>query len=479
MNRQISLFTLSILMISVFIAMDEALAADDFLKVDINPEQLTVNTTETGVVEIKITNEDSVIHSYSILVDDSPDIGITLEKYKIVNLNPGETSTSKVFFSVGTDADPFPRNIKIGVSSTTKEDVRTSKLIELRVTRKSDVFLSEILVDSYILEPEECMEIKATVTNVGSQDGPFKLDTSIKSGSLIMERFDDVIDSVGSKSIRTVSNRYCFEKYSVAGDYKIESNLKTTLNKMISTKSITNITLKDYSKMVKEEYKKYTPFAQIKTITIKNEGNVIEKEYQVTETVSEFMSKFLYPEGSPTASEIIEGKIIYTWTIESLSPGEETTITYEVRFFSIWFTGLVLIIIVTFAFNYVYRPRISKTINFIGPLKRGKDISVLVEIKNSTLHEVKNVIVKDSIPNIAQLIQRFDTVKPTIKKAEIGTELEWKIKSLQPLEERVLTYRIEPVVDIIGSMRLPSAHMTYVDRKKKKKTATSKSVEIK
>ena len=135
MTRSETILALSVLLISVFITTNVVLAADDELTVDITPEKLTINTTETGFVEIKITNDDSITQSYSILVDDSPDIGITLEKYKILNLEPGESSTSKIFFSVGTDADPFPRNIKVSVSSTAKEDVRTSKLIELRITK--------------------------------------------------------------------------------------------------------------------------------------------------------------------------------------------------------------------------------------------------------------------------------------------------------------------------------------------------------
>jgi hypothetical protein len=75
-------------------------------------------------------------------------------------------------------------------------------------------------------------------------------------------------------------------------------------------------------------------------------------------------------------------------------------------------------------------------------------------------------------------VDRFDTMKPVIRKAGTGTELTWKIKTLNPREERVLTYRIKPVVDIVGTMRLPKASMNYLDRKQRKKAVASKVVII-
>jgi len=102
-----------------------------------------------------------------------------------------------------------------------------------------------------------------------------------------------------------------------------------------------------------------------------------------------------------------------------------------------------------------------------------------LEVRNPTLHEIKNVEVMDLVTPIANVVDKFDTMKPSIKRMDHGTELTWSIRSLRPMEERVLTYRIKPVVEIIGTLMLPKARITYLDRKKRKKDIASKVVIIK
>jgi hypothetical protein len=275
-----------------------------------------------------------------------------------------------------------------------------------------------------------------------------------------------------------VTNSYCFEKHATADLYTIDATLKTGLNRFVDSESA-SLRIKRRSNIVTEKSSQFTAMAQIKTIKVRNDGNIVEGSFFVTDSVSEFTSNFFYPQTIPASSEKIDGKVMYRWIVEGLEPEQETEIKYEIRYFSIWFTSLAIFIVVFLAFTYVYRPRIRKTFNFIGPLAKGKEVSILLEVKNSTLHEVKNITVKDTITSIAQLVRKFDTVKPEIKKTDAGTELEWRIKSLQPLEERVLTYRIKPVIDIIGSMRLPNATMSFTGKKKERRTMASNSVEVK
>ncbi len=456
-------------------------AEDNEVELLVTPKDISINTTEVKSVNLTVINNQESEDSFSLSVWPSTTwSGITpnLERDKVLNLGPGENSTIRLFFTVAPSADEIVTTFLVNVRSLTNNNVSDSDAVNVRVIRKTSIYISDMKLDKYLLDPADCVNITVTITNFGSDSGPYKLQTELKSGSFVIKRFDNYIDLVESASIKTISNSYCFDKYVTSGSYTIETTLKTGLNKFVDMRT-TTLKIKAESNIVYDKSVVYNPFAQIKTIKIRNEGNIVEKNFYVTESVSEFVSKFFYPAEEPTISESVDDRVSYKWLIEELKPGEEKEIRYEIRFFSIWFSGLMIIIVVFFAFSYTYRPRVRKTASVIGPLKRGKEISVLLEVRNATIHEIKNVIINDTIPPIASLVEKFDTMKPSKKKTDGGIELTWKIKSLQPLEERVFTYRIKPVVDIIGSIRLPSATMSYVNKKKEKKTISSRSVEIK
>jgi hypothetical protein len=447
----------------------------------VSPVDIKINTTETGSVELTVTNNQDVEDTLSLSVWPSTTwSGITpnLEKDKIIKLQPGSNASTTLYFSVESGADEIITTFLVTARSITNSNVTVSEAVNVRVIRKTAIYISDLKLDKYLLDQSDCITITTTITNFGSSGGPYRIQTDVRSGSTLIERFDDYIEAVESRSINDVDNTYCFDRYMAAGNYIIETTLKTSLNKFIDSRT-TTLRIKEESNLVYEKSVSYNPFAQMNTIKVRNEGNVVEENFYVTETVSEFVSKFFYPEEEPTTSEPIDGRMSYKWLVESLEPGQRVQVKYEIRFFSIWFTGLIIVIVVFLAFSYVYRPKINKDANVVGPLKRGKEIFVTLDVKNSTIHEIKNVIVKDTVPPIAKVVERFDTMKPDLKKSEAGTEMTWRIKSLQPLEERVLTYRIKPVVEVIGTLRMPSASINYIDNKKRKKTMVSRSLEIK
>jgi len=473
-------FVSFLIFIAVFSVLPNIVMAVDDVEVTISPSDITINTSETKTVDIIITNNQAVEDTLSLSVWPStawagvtPDLGKPRAK-----IAAGSNSTIKLYLTVSSKADEIITNFRVTAKSTTSKNVSASDDVNVRVRRKTLVYISDVTLDKYVLDPEDCVTIMPTITNMGDLSGSYKLQTTIKKGTSIIQRFDDEIIDLEGKSIKSVSNSYCFEKYEGAGTHSIEVVLKTNINKFLDSWT-TQMRLSEVSNLVLRKSVIYTPFVQLKTIKIKNEGNMVESNFSVTEPVSEFISKFFYPIDTPTTVRDVEGKIVYSWVVENLEPGAETEIKYEIRFISIWISGITLALLIFFAFSYVYRPRIKKSVRFLGPLKRGKELVVLLELRNSTIHEITNVVIRDSISPIASLLEKFDTMAPTIKKSEAETVLTWKMKSLKPLEERVLTYRIKPKVEIIGSMRLPRATMEFVNHKKENKVVASKSLEIK
>ena len=132
-----------------------------------------------------------------------------------------------------------------------------------------------------------------------------------------------------------------------------------------------------------------------------------------------------------------------------------------------------LVVLISFLF---FKPMITKTHG--GILSGDKEMIVSLSLKNRSRRILKNVVVRDFVPAIAKVVRKFDTIEPQIKRVETGTELLWKIERIKPREEVILTYRIKPVVEVIGSFTLPKAKFTYETRKGKSRRIASKTVTV-
>jgi hypothetical protein len=114
----------------------------------------------------------------------------------------------------------------------------------------------------------------------------------------------------------------------------------------------------------------------------------------------------------------------------------------------------------------------------MGFLAKEEEVTISLHVKNKSRKLLNSVTVKDFVPAIATVIKEFGTIEPTIKMKPTGTELTWQVKDIRPREERVLTYKIKPVIEILGSLKLPKAHLVYETKKGRIKRALSKTITI-
>jgi hypothetical protein len=109
-------------------------------------------------------------------------------------------------------------------------------------------------------------------------------------------------------------------------------------------------------------------------------------------------------------------------------------------------------------------------------LVKDKEISITLDVKNKTFDILRDVYVRDYVPSVAKLTEKFETIKPSlVRAAGKGTELIWKFDVLRQMDERIIRYKIKPVVEVT-SLNLPNAVMRYTDKKKEKKTVYSRSL---
>jgi hypothetical protein len=456
------------------------------VNVKLSTDNMVGYAGEIPSIDLTVNNNGAATDTFSISVWPQQYFGITtnLDKY-LVTLDANSQETVGLKFAIAMDAEEITPVFSITAKSITNASVSDTQSFYLTVVRKTNVYIKDIKLEKYTLNPEETATIETTVINIAdTPSGKYYLETTIKKTDNIIKKFDDTLEGIAPLSTAQISKSYTFGKYDPPGTYAIQSVLKDSTDKTISSKS-TNLEIKVVNKTCDEllsditKSTKYNFFWITTTLTVKNEGNVATQNCDVTESVPSFIKTLFDPEVEPKSSTQAEGRVVYSWLISAIEPGDKTITKYSFDLWRIWLTVLIVGLIIYGAFKLFYKPTIVKRHSHEGPITRDKEILVSLDVRNRTKHEIRDVEVRDVVPSIARVVEKFDTLAPRTRTSEIGTELRWKIDSLKPREERVLTYRIRPVVEVTGTLNLPEAKVRYVDKKKIKRIIASKSLLIK
>lgn len=483
-TRRKVFFTCTLLLV-FFLTITPAFSLNE-VKITPPSRSITINAGETNEVYIDVKNNQEVGDTFSVSIFPSisfiNQITATLDKY-LATLNANSETSIKITFAAPncTRGMETTESFQLSAKSTSDSNINDTETMVLTVKGKGPVCISDIIPSKYSFNPGETMAIEVSLKNVADTASfQYAMQTNIKKDGRVVERFDIDVISIPAGGSKKITHSYTFDNYAVPGDYYIEVLLKDSLGNILISRGMENpITLETVPNITHEKFVNYGLLLQTVIIKVKNEGNApaitLVNEYFPT-----FMQSFIQPMQMETlTTNITYDKIRYHWVIGPLMPGEERIVSYQVNLWNAWALVFILIVVVIIAFKLVYGPVITKKLKFFGPLTREKVVSISIEVKNRSMHTIKDVTVMDVAPPIAGVVKSFGTLKPTVKRTEAGTELIWKFKSLRPREERVLTYGIKPLVEIEGLLKLPKANVTYVDRKKRKKSTASKSIVIK
>jgi hypothetical protein len=199
-------------------------------------------------------------------------------------------------------------------------------------------------------------------------------------------------------------------------------------------------------------------------VTLTNYGNVENKEkFTYNLGFLELLATKSDPMGIQTANGL-------DYTV-SLSPGESLTISIVTDFRRPFYTSLICLVVLLLLLALYLRFRspvvVSKNAVVIGEKDGGtSEVKVIVNVKNRSGHVVENIAILDKIPGITEIEQEFSlgTLKPRkiVRHPKKGTLILWDFPTMEPYEERVITYRIHSKIGILGHMRLPSAVVKFM-----------------
>jgi len=437
----------------------------------IAPEKPTmVYAGETNTLELLVKNNRDVKDTFYFSV--WPTYWIDIKKYW-ASLDPNEIETVTVTIKPPRDAEEGTHELIFTVKSIDYE-ISISKGIYFYIKRPTHIFVTEIKINKQTLKPDDTISIQPVLSNIDKkQTMEVFVTTKISKDDLTIDRFYDTV-TIRPESTHTLSYVFEIKNTQSPGDYEINTVIRDNLNKFLDEKTI-DFKIEEDSNIKKERKTENSILYITKTITITNNGNVVES-FHVTESLPIISKNFFYPEIEPVSEEEKDNRIVYKWLIQDFTPGETMVIRYQLRFANVVLISCILIIAIIWVLWLFYKPTLRK--KYIGLLGLGRELTISLHLKNRGRKPLNNIAVTDFVPPLAKVIKKFDTLVPSIKRRATGTELTWKIKQLNSKEERVLTYKVKPVIDIVGKLKLPKAHMIYKTKKGKRRRALSKTITV-
>ncbi len=453
------------------LAFISSIAIAEDIKIFSPESTVIIHAGETNEVNIPIKNEGNQRDTVYITI--WPTQWVRLEKYW-VTVDPDETKKIPVFITPPEDAEEGTIVFSITTRSLNTNRTSTDSLF-LTVKRKANLFISEIKLDKESVDPGQSLGIESVITNLHkTQSSRVYLTTKILTDGSTIKKFEETVD-LNPKSVKIIKTFYDVNDLQEYGTYFVEVELKDNLNNLLD-KERDNFEINKKFKISKHETRDYGFFYTATAIEVTNTGNVPDSEYTVEESLPQITKYFFYPETEPDTEQEKENRIIYTWKIKDLDPGQTKIIRYKLRFINVFITFLTLTLLVILVYEYLSKPMLKK--KFLGVLSGEEELKITLHVKNRRGGTIKDVIVKDTVPPIAKVIRKFDTRKPEINVKSSGTELKWHIEKLKSGEEIVLTYKIKPLIDVIGKLKLPKSYLTYKGKVTRNRRVVSKSISI-
>ncbi|MFH0890356.1 MAG: hypothetical protein V1836_04445 [Candidatus Aenigmatarchaeota archaeon] len=410
---------------------------------------------------ITIRNLESVTDRFLLSYSGTYSSWLTIENNNVVVPAGGEaTVTLSVNPPIGINPSVYRYVVK--AESAENPSVIGSAEFFFTVNFKYPLIITDFKLDSSTYNPGSDITASIKVANLAVTDlEGFSLDITLTDP---LNGQKGVTVPIGLKGLeeKTVQKVIQLDKYTMPGQYKAFVELKSQANEQVS-QNRTSFSVNNFYNVLQEKLVQKTFSGKTVIITVSNEGNMVAKNVTVREDLSSLVSWLAVPETAPTNTISSDGDVAYIWTIDQLASGQSKVVVYRISYTPAIVIAAFLIIGAIVIFIQMQKPRIFKRVLHVGPAQIGKEFTVTIGIKNSSRYTLKSAIIRDLVPPVLRLIPQHDTMKPLVKKTAVGTEMIWKLGDIRPQEERIITYKLSPVMGILGTVSLPKAYLRYRD----------------
>lgn len=432
-------------------------AASDPIQLDMEPLEMTAKPNTIAVFRLTITNnlgmkDDFLIRTYGSRIEWK------IPGDVLVEIDSGKSKTTELVFYTGSMESSHKYDVK--VYSKSLPGVNSSSSLRLTVEKPPEIMITslEAAVDG------EHLDIKAGLESSVRKE--FGINFYVKdSNGIIVSEFSVSKEVDGTGGVN--------ERISIGGMEPGAYTLEASVFKDTEETGFSIDTVRDVEEsLVKTPSLLYDEVS----ITVYNNGNVVERGYTVTYTLppGDYMTGFIT---QPDYCSQTEGGNACTFTIDALAPASSREIIFRMEYWPSY-TRLIFAVVVILAMGTIYfkrfgHPRIRKSY-----ITKGRDTHhVIIEIK-SPKKKLGNVVVRDWVSPLARVAaDSFKHAKPVVRRSEAGTELIWRLGDILAKEERILSYSIKTIVE--GHLKMPKAYLRFMDAKGNRTRVYSGSIEIK
>lgn len=346
-------------------------------------------------------------------------------------------------------------------------DTCVNEYVYMHVVNKQQLVFESFSTIKEEYRLDEAVRVSYILNNTGTSDiSGYKLRVALlRNGSTTAEVRVDLPDV---KKSGTYSSFVSFDIYEkIPGNYTVLAEIYDDAGEVMTDES-RNISVLGPAEGLGA--------FQTTTVTPGFFGGILSKKFSVTRknellepstvTVREpvFASRFVYTfyRAQPSIVDV-SGKKMFSWQCD-LQPrgieGDSCTIEYRINYWMLYLAGLVVLGMAVLAYTELQKPHIKKR-----HARKKNKFRIHIDLKNRGSRPLRNVTVVESVPSVMRLLGQY-SIKPSsvrVKKDKI--EVTWRIGTLKPGEERVLSYSMKPRLAVEGGLRLPPVRIKATNHK--------------
>ncbi|MGM5485162.1 MAG: hypothetical protein ACQEP1_04795 [Nanobdellota archaeon] len=436
----------------------------------------SIRKNETSVSVIRITNTADYEKDFKVDFPNSDWIARTspLGDYSF-SLDAGEEKDLMMKMSPRSHLTPGPYAVPVVIKDNTDDGkLRTNIPIQL-AERIVGEYLPVIRFDvgmDYEIDPREDVNIELDIENLNKRDLG-RVNVTLESEIFNAQRQVE-LDPEEEKT-----ESFSFDLEDTL--HPMEDSIDISIKKTIGNESY------DWSKSIKYKVIEYTGIHKdprvdsgflkdTNHIKVTNYGNV-EKVYEVKHEVGSIERFFISEEPDASMLKAPDGRYL-VWDV-NLEPQEEKTLKVTTNFRVL--AALLFIILLSVVLYFVFRSSIlvKKEVANVAKSEGGiSEIKIILYVKNRTGKTIDNVEIVEMVPHIANVGKEFQvgTIRPdkVMQNSRKGTLVKWNLNSLEAYEERIITYKLNSKLSILGGLTLPSTVIRYFKNNRKFKTHSNR-----
>ncbi|MAG61112.1 hypothetical protein CL619_04965 [archaeon] len=449
------------------------------LAVNSEVDLVTVNNNiapdEAAEFTLHITNNADLAQTFTIYsfsssqgwnVDPNP-----LSDKVIEELEPGESYETTILAQPTEDLDAGIYYLNLEVDGDQEDTQDVSLKVYLGYSEEDTQYLPSISVQVEMDNEIDPREVQTVVLNLENGNSRNLSSLVLRVESELEEYTLDIPVGLEPLESKTQEFSVTLNPYTQAKDYSIffVFDLDGETIKVVEEELTVPAVVSDFAWTLSED-KSFLKSSQ--TFLVSNDGNV-ENSQEFRYAIGTIESLFVASDAQILRED---GQQYLIWNVQ-LEPGDSTELIAVYNYRIVFYLLIAFLLIVCFYLTVRLPITVrKKALTIVGSSDGLSEIKVLLEVRNKRKYPVRDVMITDFVPGIANVEKGIEigTLHPhKVHTGSQGSRIEWQLSELDGLEQRIISYKIKAKLNILGPFRLPRSIVQFVDKRGKVQKAYS------